>query len=410
MPRATARLLDTHDERAAAARIVFRQMLAPMTDEKIDGTAELWALHFTHGAFSGGTVVGTGHWFPASLVTPGEPLATAAVTGVAVLSDHRRQGHLTRIMRAQLKHVREQGVPTAVLLAAEYPIYARFGYGPATEACGIELDAGAAQLLTEPVSGTFTHVEPAELRAPYKEVSHARWARTPGALMRDDTYWDRAAGLKAWPWEPLDLAKRRAVLWHDGRHRLAGVVVYKVEEEWKHNRPAGTARVEALYGTSPEAERELWRHLCTLDWIRTVKAGSRAVDDPAPLWFRDPRMATMVDHSDNLWLRLLDLKASFAARRSPIEGGVVLEVVDPLGFANGRWKVALGPAGGSAAKTKEAADLTLSASALGAAFLGGHTLARLAAAGLVDEERSGALEAASALLATGTRPWCPVGF
>ena len=410
MPRATARLLETHDERAAAARIVFRQMLAPMSDEKIDGTAKLWEPFSTHAAFSGEQVVGTAHWFPATLATPGDPLPTGAVTGVAVLSDHRRQGHLTRIMRAQLRHMREQALPTAVLIAAEHPIYGRFGYGPATESCGIELDTGAARVLGEPARGAFAYVEPAELRAPYEEVSHARWARTPGALLRNDVYWDRAAGLKAWPWEPLDLTKRRAALWHDGRGRVSGVVVYKVEEGWTRNRPAGTATVEALYGTTPEAERELWRHLCTLDWIRTVKVENRAVDDPAPLWFHDPRMAAMVDHSDNLWLRLLDLKACFAARRSPIAGSVVLEVVDDLGFAKGRWTVELGPDGGSAAKTKQAADLTLSASALGAAFLGGHTLARLAAAGLVDEERAGALADASALLATGTKPWCPVGF
>ena len=54
--------------------------------------------------------------------------------------------------------------------------------------------------------------------------------------------------------------------------------------------------------------------------------------------------------------------------------------------------------------------MRLSASTLGAALLGGHTLARLATAGLVQEERPGALERASAALATPTAPWSPVSF
>ncbi len=410
MPRSTARLLETHDERAAAARIVFRQMLGPITDEACNETAKLWDGRSTHGAFSGDELVGTAHWFPSMLAVPGGLVSTAAVTGVSVLSNHRREGHLTRIMRAELRDIVDQGTPTAVLIAAEYPIYGRFGYGAATEACGIELDTGVARLRDDETTGTISYVEPAELRPAYENVCHERWIRTTGAMLRDEMYWDRAAGLKAWPWEPLDLAKRRAALWHDGRGELGGVVVYKVEEGWNRNRPAGTATVDALHGTSDVAERELWRHLCTLDWIRTVKVGNRAVDDPAPLWFRDPRTAAMVDHSDNLWLRLLDLKACFAARRSPLEGSTVLEVVDPQGHAKGRWMVEVGPDGGSAKKTKGPADLTLSASALGAAFLGGHTLSRLAAGGLVDEERPGALQTASALLATPTKPWCPVGF
>ncbi len=37
----------------------------------------------------------------------------------------------------------ERGEPVSVLVAAEYPIYGRYGYGPATEACTLRLDATA---------------------------------------------------------------------------------------------------------------------------------------------------------------------------------------------------------------------------------------------------------------------------
>ena len=88
----------------------------------------------------------------------------------------------------------------------------------------------------------------------------------------------------------------------------------------------------------------------------------------------------------------------------------MLEVVDPLGYAAGRWSIELGPDGGSATATDAEPDVTLSASALGATLLGGHTLARLAQAGHVDEGRPGGVDRATALLQTPTAPWCPVGF
>jgi hypothetical protein len=47
---------------------------------------------------------------------------------------------------------------------------------------------------------------------------------------------------------------------------------------------------------------------------------------------------------------------------------------------------------------------------LGAAYLGGTTLAELALAGRVAERRPGALTAASAAFAHFPAPWCPAVF
>ena len=58
-------------------------------------------------------------------------MPAAGVTLVGVLPTHRRQGVLTRLMRAQLDDVRERGEPVAFLWASEGAIYGRFGYGMA---------------------------------------------------------------------------------------------------------------------------------------------------------------------------------------------------------------------------------------------------------------------------------------
>ena len=49
---------------------------------------------------------------------------------------------LTAIMRRQLTEIHEAGrEPVAALWASESSIYGRFGYGPAVEGCGYEIDA-----------------------------------------------------------------------------------------------------------------------------------------------------------------------------------------------------------------------------------------------------------------------------
>lgn len=55
-------------------------------------------------------------------------------------------------------------------------------------------------------------------------------------------------------------------------------------------------------------------------------------------------------------------------------------------------------------------DLELSVRELGSAYLGGITLASLAAAGLVRELRAGALTEASRAFAGDVAPWLPHGF
>ena len=62
------------------------------------------------------------------------------------------------------------------------------------------------------------------------------------------------------------------------------------------------------------------------------------------------------------------------------------------------------------APAPEPADLTLPVTALGSAYLGGHRLGTLAAAGLVTEHASGALATADRLLVADRAPWCTLHF
>jgi predicted acetyltransferase len=262
-----------------------------------------------------------------------------------------------------------------------------------------------------PASGSIELVEPVALRPELEAAHEARRARTPGAIRRDPMVWERLAGVLPWPGQTDDApGQRRGALWRDDAGTVQGAVAYKVEDTWERNRPAGKADVGLLVGATPEAERELWRHLCEIDWVRTVKAGTRGVDDPLPLFLEDGRAATAVDRFDCIWARILDVPGTLGQRRSTQAGAAVVEVVDPHGHAAGRWRLELGPDGADVATTTASADVTLPVGSLSAAYLGGQSVRRLHEAGWLDEDAPGGVDRLGALLATPTAPWSPTTY
>jgi len=102
--------------------------------------------------------------------------------------------------------------------------------------------------------------------------------------------------------------------------------------------------------------------------------------------------------------------AALSGRDYLCAGRVVLEVVDPAGYAAGRFALDASPDGATCRPTTESADLTLPAPALGSAYLGGHRLGTLAAAGLADEHTPGAVATADRLLGTDRAPWATLHF
>jgi predicted acetyltransferase len=398
------------DEHLAAAAVVGQGMLASIADEVTKAWTATWKAEECHGAFTADDrLVGVARWFPDEVSVPGTSLAAAGITAVAVLSTHRRQGHLTRLMEAELAHIHAAGVPMATLVAAEWPIYGRFGYGPAMDACAYEVDTTAARFRDAP-SGTIELAAPGELR-PHLEAVHARrWERTPGSLRRSSDAWDHLAGLTRWPNDSTEPGMLRGALWRDAGGTVRGAVSYKVSDTWVRNRPAGKVETVMLVGETPEAERELWRHLCSIDWATTVVGGLRAVDDPLPLFLTDGRAAAQLECSDAIWARILDVPAAFAARRAPVAGRAVLQVDDPLGYAAGRWAVTLGPEAGAAEQTDEQADVRMDAGSLAAVYFGGHSPRRLCDAGWVEELVPGAVDRLATLLATPQAPWSTTSY
>ncbi|MEU6092958.1 GNAT family N-acetyltransferase [Streptomyces sp. NPDC047085] len=365
------------------------------------------------GAFDGGRCVATFRSFAQEITAVGgAPVAADAISNVTVSPTHRRRGLLTDMMGRDLAAAKERGDVVATLIAAEYPIYGRYGFGPATWTTEWTVEvprAGLDPRWSGPEDGgRIDLVDAADVRKLGPELYERVRRVTPGAVDRDELWWQLNTGaVRFGPnWtEPFYAVYRNA------SGEVEGLVSYKSDDTWHGKQPHNTADVNGLIAATTAAERALWRYLCSIDWITKVKSGWRGPDDLLPFYLPDPRAARITTHADWLWVRILDVVRALEARTYEGAGALVLEVVDRAGLAGGRFRLEASPEGASCTPAAGAgADLTLPVDELATVWLGDGSLARLAALGRVEEAREGAARKADALFRTSGRPWCPDVF
>jgi len=333
------------------------------------------------------------------VTVPGAIVPAAHVTLVGVHPTYRRRGLLTRLMHRQLRDIREAGVePLAMLWASEGRIYQRFGYGAAVQRLHFSADRRDARLLPRlgAPTGTLREASPGDARKELAELFERVRPERVGWSSRNEAWWSFVLG------DPPDHrggASAAQALLYEGAAGLEGYARWRVKPDWGPGGPASEVIVAELVATTPAAYTELWRFLLSVDLSRTVEFWAGSWDEPIMHMIDEPRTLGG-RQSDSLWVRLTDVPAALSRRRYLIPVDLVLEVDDQLLPENaGRWHLrADGPAGGATcvpAPDGAAADLVCDVADLAAAYLGGVSLATLAAAGRVREATPGALATAS---------------
>lgn len=363
---------------------------------------------------AGGALVGTAGIYTRDLTFPGpgggpgtagSVHPVAAVTWVAVRTGWRGRGLLRRMMRAQLDDLHAGGEAVAVLTASEAGLYGRYGYGAAVARLRGEVahdGRGAVFHPSVPPTAplrelTSTQAAPL-LRAVWERVAPT----VVGHLSRPDAAWASFLEADDDDGERGGTARRWAV-------HPDGFVGYRIAAEWNERGPDHRVTVSQLTAASPQAFAALWRHLFDLPLTRSISWRTMSVDDPLPDLLVDPRQLTG-GRADHVWLRLVDLPRAIGLRGYRGAARVTVDVRD--GFCpwnSGRWRLDLDADGGTAQRTDGAAEMALDIADLGAAFLGGTPLARLAAAGRVTGDRT-AIASLGRALSTDLAPCCPEGF
>ena len=364
------------------------------------------------GAFEGDEIVGTFRSFGSQLTLPGGArVPVNAVSGVTVRPTHRRRGTLSRMIADDHARAVARGDAACVLISAEWPIYGRFGYGPATWHARWTLRTRAARFLVEPV-GSVAIIDPLAARRILPDVYEAYAAGQPGELTRPDHRWDVDLGLIEMPGRPR---WRGSIAIHrDDAGEPDGYARYHGEEVWEDGIPDNLMLLDELHGVDLAAEIDLWRFLAQMDLTATIRADTRREREPLPWYLTDARAARVTGLTEFLWVRLLDVERVLGQRRYERDGNLVIEVVDVVdgapGPAAGRFRLEVSGGGATCRHTDDPPELSVEVRALGAAVLGGTRLVDATRAGGATEHRPGALAEADALLRTADAPWCTTWF
>lgn len=341
----------------------------------------------------GGVPCGAYRSWDVDLPVPGRAtVRTRAIGSLSVLSTHRRRGVASAFIRDALDGGREAGAALSLLIPSEAPIYGRFGFGAATETVHLTVDTTRVHLgVPEGITLEATQDEALQEIAPalYAQVA----AGMPGALPRTDQVWARSLGLASVEASEADLF-RPAVIARDETGAVVGTASYRIDGDWELDRRAGIRLLDLTAATAP-AYRALWGFLADLDLTDRIVAVDRPVHEPLAWMLPDRRAITQTHRTDFQWLRLLDVPTALAARTAAAPGSLVLEVVDPAGYAAGRWQMDADEGGHiTLTSSSRSADVTLSAQTLASIYLGQVSLLQLNA----DEHRAGAVRILDAML------------
>jgi predicted acetyltransferase len=386
----------------------------PQSARRVDLLTRTWDPTRAWGARDSGRWVATLRTETRSLTVPGVgdgtgDLRVDALTNVTVAGTHRRQGLMRGMLDGSLRAARERGDALSILIAAEWPIYGRFGYAPATASADYVLRRGRPGATCP---GDPTRVRQVE-RDEFGEVAPAVYAaarrRRAGQIDRDARWWNRILGRDGYaPYEELP----HNWFVHDGDDGPDGLLSWKASGHFGLVPPLGTVEVGDLATATETAYRNLWSYLSGIDGIDQVSLSNRPVDEPVRWLLGDARALVMTQYVDFLWLRLLDVPAALAARRYAVPGDVVLEVIDEDAhrFAAGRYRLRADGDEVECRNTDHDADLEITQQTLASIYLGGFRLRELLLSGGARERSPGALARVGLMFSVPLAPWNATWF
>ena len=334
------------------------------------------------GAFGAGPVpVATYSSLTGSLQTGRCELPLQMITDVTVSPAHRRQGLLRRLITDDLADAAARGLPLAALTVSETTIYGRFGFGLATWRQRIEVDTTSRFGLRGFVDpGRMELVDPTELWPAMQRNFELFHERSRGSVSRPSFF-------RPWLTGSFDFqeqgpnTKLRAAAHLDAGGEPDGHVVY--QHVGYGDVAGGKVKVMDLVAADPVAYLALWRFLADIDLCVRVEWNNSSADDPLVWALTDPSCRKVDKLDDHIWVRVLDVVTALEGRPWAADGSVVLVVQDPLGHAEGSFRVTVKEGEASVEPVADEPGVKLDAETLGALYLGGVAVETLAVAGRI---------------------------
>lgn len=389
------------EEFSAWARTTEAPFFEDVSDEQIQRWRKVVELERSLGVFDGTRIVGGSLLLRMAVTVPGGELQMGGLTAVGVLPTHRRRGLLTALMQRHTEDLREWGEPLGGLYAAEYPIYARFGYGSAAPEMHWTISRQHTAFLPGvETSGEVELVDADVAVRDFPAIHEAVRAQRPGMPHLNAAVWHR------WAADSPDYREGFSPKYL-ARLGDRGYVAYRAStQHWEHGLPAGTMQVLEHMAVDAAAAATLWRYLFDHDLIETFKLPRRPTDDLLPLFLVNPRGLVGWQY-DGMWLRPIDIPSVLGGRTYAVDDGLTIGVVDGrLPDNTASWALEGGPEGAQCRRSDAEPDLRVEVGDLGGAYLGSLKFRRLVRAGRAEEHTPGAAARADLMFATDPAPWC----
>lgn len=395
-----------HDSRSTDAALKARVQRAIDDDRRLTA---VYADNEYDYALDADIPVATFAWFEKLVnVGAGRLVPAHLITWVTVRPTHRRRGLLRSMITTDLAEAKAAGYPFAALTATEGGIYSRYGFGVATWSHAIEVDTSPGfQMIREP-DRRVEMCLPSVLRELAPKIYGEFMKTSPGAMERQQTYVERATGALNTETGEADRGVRAAL--HFGEDgEPDGYVSYKFAG-WSTTPP--TIELIDFVAVTDAAYASLWSFLAAIDLSTRVKFGESAEDSPLPWLLTDSRRVKTTSTEDNIWIRILDVRAALEARAWFVPGTLVLDIDDPQELTGGRFRVTSDGQSAVVEPVSEAtpADLSLGIAELGSLYFGGADPVILVRAGRIEENVPGAAVQAKSMFGLERMPYSPNGF
>ena len=333
------------------------------------------------GAYGAGPApVATTSWFDKTLNLGHEQLPLRMITDVTTSPAHRRRGLVRRLMEDCLADAVDRGLPVAALTVSEATIYGRWGFGTATFGQEVELDTGprfGLRDFTDP--GRVELIDPAAAWPVVSEQLESFHRRSRGSVGTPQFYEPLFTG--AWHFHESGPDKKlRGAVHLSADEHVDGVLLWRPDGRDGERRKV---KVMLHLAEDPAARLALWQFVGGIDLVNHVTYGDFPPADPLPWALRDLNAVKLGHRYEFLWVRVLDVARTLAARPWTADGDVVVDVADAQGHATGRHRIVTRGGTAEVFPTDGETDLGLDVEALGSLSLGGVGVATLHAAGRV---------------------------
>jgi predicted acetyltransferase len=410
----------TSDEIIPYVRTMFLAAGRHVDDDFVEEYQSTLEVDRALAAFDGDKLIGTVGTRSLRITLPGgSNLPIAAIGQGGVLPSHTRKGAMRELMLRSFNGAKERGEPLAAWTTSEWPLYDRYGGGPATfSATYLLRHAGRGALRETDRRQSSVSLKSSDEALELLPELHARASRRPGGVARDRAYW-KVVLARLDQGRSLDVLESRrdlpAALYCtsiDDNGTCDGCCAYRVNQDWHGGLFRSQLELMFFVSANASADASLWTFLLNLDLVESVLLPHRPVDEPLRWMLNDGRRLETVGVHDHVWLRILDPVVALKQRWFPaMPSPFRLRVYDPLKLANASTlEISSDGATTTVDHSQAMPDVELDIGTLSALLLGGNSVWTLAASDRIKAASGQALATAAGAFAGAEPPFTDTSF